>query len=382
MLDTAIVGGGLSGLALARRMQKHGRDCALFEARDRIGGRILTVPVDGRALDLGPAWYWPHTQPRMTRLIAELGLTHFAQHDQGTVLSLNDPDKAPQPYPVDGVHGGARRLEGGMASLAQVLAAGFPADALHLNHMLIAVIEQGDHVELHFRCGDSIRQISARRVVLAVPPRLLEEHVRFEPPLAEPLIRSMRSTYTWMADQAKVAVTYPLSFWRAAGLAGNAFVGHEQAVLYETFDACNAAGDRAALGGFIALSPAVRASYQTGLPLLITNQLVQLFGREAENGTQYRHDWATEIYTSSTLDQSPPRVHPPYDDPLLRRPWWTSRLYFCGSETAAYAAGYMEGALEASERVEFMLTAEGPEAAGRGSMSGASYPDAIPGAIL
>ncbi len=381
MLDTAIVGGGLSGLALARRMQKQGRECAVFEARDRLGGRILSVPVDGMALDLGPAWYWPQSQPRMARLIAELGLTHFPQHDQGTVLSLNDPDKAPQAYPTDGVHGGARRLEGGMASLIQALAANFPAGTLHLNHVLIAVIEQGDHVALHFRCGDSIRQISARRVVLAVPPRLLEEHVRFEPPLSEPLVQSMRSTCTWMADQAKVVVTYPQSFWRGAALAGNAFVGHEQAVLYETFDACNAAGDQAALGGFIALSPALRASFETGLSLLITSQLVQLFGREAEDGTQHRHDWATEIYTSSTLDQSPLRVHPSYDDPSLRRPWWSSRLYFCGSETAGYAAGYMEGALEASERVEFMLTAE-PGAPGRGPMSGASYPSAIPGAIL
>ena len=381
MLDTAIVGGGLSGLALARSMQKQGRDCAVFEARDRVGGRILSVPVDGMALDLGPAWYWPHTQPRMTRLVAELRLVHFAQHDEGTVLSLNDPDKAPQPYPTDGLHGGAQRLEGGMASLVQSLTVNLPADTLYLGHVLIAVIEQSDHVELHFRCGDSIRQISAHRVVLAVPPRLLEEHVRFEPPLAEPLIQSMRSTYTWMADQAKVVVTYPQSFWRAEGLAGNAFVGHEQAVLYETFDACNAAGDRAALGGFIALSPALRASFQTGLPLLIASQLVQLYGREAENGTQHRHDWAAEIYTSSALDQSPPRVHPPYDDPLLRRPWWTSRLYFCGSETAGYAAGYLEGALEAGERVAYLLAA-GQSAPGRGPMSGASYPSAVPGAIL
>ena len=358
MLDTAIIGGGLSGLALAHSLQQQGREFALFEARDRLGGRILSVPVDGMALDLGPAWYWPNTQTRMTQLVAELGLEAYSQHDQGTVLNLTDPDKAPQPYPTKGVHDGAQRLVGGMTSLVQALAANLPADALYLTHVLTAVIQHNDHVELHFRSGESVHLVAARRVVLAVPPRVLEERVRFEPPLDDTLRQSMRATYTWMADQAKVVVTYPQPFWRTAGFAGNAFVEHEQAVLYETFDACNATADQAALGGFMALSPALRASFQVGMPLLISSQLVQLFGSDAEDGTQHMQDWATEVYTSSTLDQSPPARHPAYDDPALRSPLWKSKLYFCGSETASYAAGYMEGALEASERVAYLLNGE------------------------
>ncbi|ARU30229.1 hypothetical protein CAP31_00055 [Sulfuriferula sp. AH1] len=358
MLGIAIIGGGLSGLALARNLQQQGRDFAVFEARERLGGRILSVPVDDMALDLGPAWFWPKTQPRIHRLVAELGLEAYAQHDQGTVLNLSDPDKAPQPYSTGSIHDGAQRLAGGMGSLIEALAATLPADVLHLGHTLIAVIRHRDHVELHFRCGDSVQMIVARRVVLAVPPRLLEERVCFEPPLDEALRQSMRATYTWMADQAKVLVTYAQPFWRAAGLAGNAFVEHEQAMLYETFDACDAAGDKAALGGFIALSPALRLSFQAGMPILISSQLVQLFGREADDGTQHVQDWATEVYTSSTLDQVPPGRHPAYDDPALRRSCWDARLYFCGSETASYAAGYMEGALEAGERVAYMLNAE------------------------
>ena len=357
MLGTAIIGAGLSGLTLARSLQQEGAEFALFEARDRLGGRILSVPgADGMMLDLGPAWYWPDTQPRITQLVATLGLAAYSQHDQGTVLNLTDPDKAPHPYPTQGLHGGAQRLVGGMASLVQALAADLPAAALHLEHVLFAVIAHDDHVELHFHCGDRVQMITAQRVVLTLPPRLVEEHIRFEPPLDDALHRSMQATYTWMADQAKVVVTYAQPFWRSAGLAGNAFVNHEQAVLYEIFDACNATGDQAALGGFMALSPALRTSFQVGLPLLISSQLVQLFGGDADQGTQHIQDWAGEIYTSSTLDQSPPAMHPAYDDPALRQPLWKSRLYFGGSETANYAAGYMEGALEASGRVALMLT--------------------------
>jgi len=97
MLDTAIVGGGLCGVVLARSLYRQGRAVALFEARDRLGGRILSVAGNGSgmAMDLGPTWFWPDTQPLMKSLVAELGLVSIPQHDDGSHLHLNDPDKAP-----------------------------------------------------------------------------------------------------------------------------------------------------------------------------------------------------------------------------------------------------------------------------------------------
>ena len=45
MLDTLIVGAGLSGLSIASRLQAAGRDFLLVDARVRAGGRIETVPA-------------------------------------------------------------------------------------------------------------------------------------------------------------------------------------------------------------------------------------------------------------------------------------------------------------------------------------------------
>ena len=51
--DVLVIGAGASGLAAAHRLQSHGVDVAILEARDRIGGRVwsehpqsLTVPVE------------------------------------------------------------------------------------------------------------------------------------------------------------------------------------------------------------------------------------------------------------------------------------------------------------------------------------------------
>jgi monoamine oxidase len=366
MLDTVIVGGGLCGLALAKNLHDQGRVFALYEARTRLGGRILSVPCEtaGMALDLGPTWYWPDTQPRITRLMADLGLEHFAQHDNGSVLRLTDHDKKPDTIQIANLHGGAQRLAGGMAALVDALASGLPPATIHLQQELVAVRDKGAHVELLFRCGEVTTIVRARQAVLAIPPRLLDERVRFEPALDETTRAAMRATPTWMADQAKVVVGYEQPFWRQAGASGNAFVEHEQVVLGEIFDACDAGGRHAALGGFFALSPQFRASvHPVSMPMLISSQLVQVFGQQADHGEQHMQDWAAEPFTCSTLDMTPPAAHPEYGNPNLRRALWGNKLFLGGSETAGYGGGYMEGALEAAARIQRALALEANSAA-------------------
>jgi phytoene dehydrogenase-like protein len=52
-VDVVIVGGGLAGLAAARRLDRAGVDWLLVEASDRLGGRVATDVVDGYRLDRG-----------------------------------------------------------------------------------------------------------------------------------------------------------------------------------------------------------------------------------------------------------------------------------------------------------------------------------------
>ena len=100
------------------------------------------------------------------------------------MLHLSDADKKPER--IDGeLHDGARRLEGGMAQLIDALAADLPPDRWHFDHVLTDISDRDDHVVLTFAAGDDIVEVEARHVVLALPPRLLEQQVRFEPALDE-----------------------------------------------------------------------------------------------------------------------------------------------------------------------------------------------------
>jgi monoamine oxidase len=355
MLETAIVGGGLCGLAVARHLHRQGQGFALFEARPRLGGRILSVACarSGMAIDLGPTWFWPDTQPLIRRLIADLGLHDFPQHDVGTVLQLRDPDKTPELINGHGVHGGARRLAGGMASLIDALTEKLPRSCAHVGYVLTSLSDRGDHIALGFRVADRRVEVEARRVVLALPPRLVEEQVRFEPALDDAVRIAMREAGTWMAAQAKVVISYDRPYWREAGQSGNAFVTHAQAVVGEIFDACDVSATKAALGGFLALSPELRQSFEVGLPMLMASQMVQVFGSALEHGERNYQDWATEPYTCSSLDRhSPADEHSGVANPLLRRALWDGKLHLGSSETASRGAGYLEGALEAARRID------------------------------
>ncbi|MDX6670643.1 MAG: monoamine oxidase, partial [Solirubrobacteraceae bacterium] len=59
-VDVAIVGAGYAGLAAARALTNAGRTVALIEARDRVGGRVQTLPGPGRVwFDVGGQWLGP-----------------------------------------------------------------------------------------------------------------------------------------------------------------------------------------------------------------------------------------------------------------------------------------------------------------------------------
>ena len=70
-----VIGAGLAGLTSAYRLQQKGFDVEVYEARNRVGGRLFTVNLNGAPAELGGQNITDGGAPESTlALIEELGL--------------------------------------------------------------------------------------------------------------------------------------------------------------------------------------------------------------------------------------------------------------------------------------------------------------------
>lgn len=72
-MSVAVIGGGLSGLALAWHLREAGTEVALFEAGPRLGGSIQTHVREGFTLERGPNGFLDR-EPTVRQLAARLGI--------------------------------------------------------------------------------------------------------------------------------------------------------------------------------------------------------------------------------------------------------------------------------------------------------------------
>jgi len=342
-MKTLIIGGGLSGLALADALQTKGHDYLLVEARERFGGRIETVHHGSGYFDVGPAWFWAG-QPRIAALIDRLGLEKFEQFSDG-ILTFEDERGQVQRGRGFASMEGSWRLKGGLVTLTQTLADRLPQKRKRLNAQVIAFTKSHDVSTATFSNGDTL---IAEQVILALPPRLAAE-ITYTPSLPCAAIDAMRGVASWMAGQAKAVAVYDKPFWREAGLSGDAMSRFGPMV--EIHDASPSEGGPYALFGFIGVPPKGRENEQV-LRQQLQAQLGRLFGAAAAEPVKlYVKDWAFDVHTSTEADKEPLYAHPTYGMPRAMASLWNDTLRFAGTEVAPQFGGYIEGALEAAENI-------------------------------
>lgn len=340
-MQTLIIGGGLSGLALADMLNTQGHDYMLLEARDRFGGRIKTEHIDKGYFDMGPAWFWPG-QPRIAALITQLGLEKFDQYADG-ILTFEDEQGRVERGRGFASMQGSWRLKGGLGALTDALATRIPDARKRLNAAVTALAKNSTGIVATMADGSTL---TADRVVIALPPRIAAE-ITFTPALPSTAMQSMRDIATWMAGQAKAVAVYDHPFWRDAGLSGDAMSRFGPMV--EVHDASPQNEGPYALFGFIGVPAAGRRDTEA-LHRQLKAQLIRLFGEDAAEPRQlYVKDWAFDPFTSTQADQAPLRAHPTYGMPQAINGLWDNRLTFAGTEVAPQFGGYVEGALEAAE---------------------------------
>lgn len=337
--NTLIIGGGLTGLSLAYRLQQAGRDYLLIEARQRLGGRIKSLTVADTKFDLGPSWIWSG-QDRVAALLTELGLTTFAQWSDGAQLYEQSNGEVLQNSGFMSM-AGSYRISGGTSALTDALAVKLDPDCTLTGSIVthISADPIGAQVAGSF--------ITADRIVLAVPPRIAAELI-YAPALPDQARSSLRATPTWMGAHAKFVAVYPTPFWRENGLSGDA--SSRRAPLVEIHDASPDGGDLGALFGFVGVPATTRAEAGEALAQAAIAQLVKLFGTEASNPiTAKLADWSQAAFTASPADTTPPPGHPPYHMPAALQQVWDGKLIFAVTELTSDNGGLIEGALAASQ---------------------------------
>ncbi|HVP03331.1 MAG TPA: FAD-dependent oxidoreductase, partial [Solirubrobacteraceae bacterium] len=96
-MRVAVVGAGFAGLAAADALHRAGHEVTVLDARDRVGGRVHSVPFAGALVERGAEFVFDgHEQVRA--LCARLGLTLA---DKGFPYGAREP-RGPGPAATRG----------------------------------------------------------------------------------------------------------------------------------------------------------------------------------------------------------------------------------------------------------------------------------------
>jgi len=338
-----IIGAGLSGLTLLYLLQKEGLEGIILEARDRVGGRILTAKGDsGPTVDMGATWLGP-AHKRLQSLLNELELERFEQH-MGE-KAIYEPNSM-TPHQLVTLPAGQEpswRIKGGTSTLIGALANKAGEGRIYTGQQVQRVSEK-DGMLLVKSDTDTYK---ADVVVSTLPPKLNIESIEFEPGLPEEATEIMSSTHTWMGESIKFGISYNHPFWRSNKSSGTVF--SNAGPITEMYDHSNSGGTHVALMGFLNSSYfSLTRDQRLGKVL---EQLRSYYGEQADNYLHY-HDlvWSSEEFTFHPYKKHV-LPHQNNGHTVFRKPWLNGKFFMAGAETSSVSPGYMDGAVSSAERV-------------------------------
>jgi len=397
-VDVCVIGAGLSGACIARNLASHNKSVLVLDARNRVGGRLLTAAaanVDLGGADFGGAWIWPRSEPNMANLLQNLNIQTVPMHMDGISMAYIAngkrhviPDGQAEMYAACG--GGAIRVCGGASRVVSEL---LESHSVRLG-MRVTEIDYNDKKEVKIKCiemtdknnntnkNDTPTIIKCQAVVLAAPPKVLARTITFLPNLPKQKTESMIATPTWMQEYGKVAVSFPTNWWRQQRMSGIS-IDHVGAVA-TWWEACSGSegdGNLPTLAGFVTEQGAamlrklicddssylfefiieslkrvygVDANAMGTLESVASNE-IKVQGSSEQDGLIVTNGVITVSYKSwleddltNAKDDTVVDFTCDYGDRDLQSS--VEPLFFAGTETAAGAHGHMEGAVIAAER--------------------------------
>lgn len=338
-----IVGGGLSGLTLAYLLSKRNIEAKVLEASPRLGGRIQTIKGTLETpLELGATWF-SDMHKNMFNLLNELGLQKYEQFSKGKSLFQTKSFEPPQEFFVPASQSPSYRIADGTQALIDALANQLDNENIKLNTKVKAITDIGNALEVKISKG---QKIQADKVILCVPPQLVDSQIQFSPELPNSVTKVLPTVHTWMAGSIKFVLEYNNPFWRNNGHSGMLF--SHSGIVSEMHDHTNAKENKFGFTGFlnggaISYSQEVRKEF-------VIRQLSELLGNEVLNYSSYSDKvWSDKFVVSES--QTILRPHQNNGHSLLQNSYMNDKLFFSGTETATEFGGYMEGAIISAFKV-------------------------------
>ncbi len=346
--DVSIIGAGLSGLASAYYLRESGINVKIFEARNRAGGRILSVSDKKESyFDLGPAWFWPH-QINIQEMISELDIKYFEQYEKGHFLFENDINKNASRHLPKWEMPVSYRIKGGTSELINKLADKLTPETVNLNSIVTQIESRDGGLYISGLKDNKDFRIKTKYAIVTLPPALIPTQINFLPRLSSKVTRAMEDTHTWMGHAMKVVIVYEKPFWRNKGLSGMgmSYVGPVQ----QFHDATPYDEKVGALFGWIG---SLREEKKDERKQKIIDQVVRMFGDKGEKPLFYDElDWSKENFTSHENEKIKfVSEHPNYGNPTLLEPQMSERLFFASTEVSPISGGYLDGAIYIAEQV-------------------------------
>lgn len=236
-----------------------------------------------------------------------------------------------------------KRVVGGLQQVPLRLAEALGDDVLLGRPVRrISWSEDGATVE-----ADGGLTVTARQVVLAVPPNLYDR-IDYVPSL--PLRRHVLHQHLSLGLVIKVHAVYDEPFWRADGLSGTAFSPYLP--VHEAYDNSNHGDPRGILVGFVsdaradrllALDPEARRT-------AILESLARYYGERAMHPTVYvESDWGSEEWTRGAYAASFDMGGLERFGADLRTP--VGPLHWASSDLAGAGYQHVDGAIRMGDRV-------------------------------
>lgn len=343
MEDVIIIGAGLSGLATAYYLKKKNSNVKIVEAQNRIGGRMETVYGSNQTpMEMGATWF-ARDHKNLIQLLSIVNVGYFEQHNEGVALFETLSFEPPQQYFVAANTHSAYRIEGGSSNLITTLTDAIGAQNVVLNTKIVEIIDEGTSIKIIDSKGNVFH---CKRLIIAIPPKLLASSIQFTPNLPEDLNHVMQNTQTWMSGSTKFSVEYSTPFWRELGFSGSVY--SQSGLASEIYDHSNTNQTKFALKGFLNGSAINYTSNERKEK--VTAQLVQYFGNQAKDFISYQD----KIWSDEFVQPAHDKFLPPHSNnghPAYRQNYMNNKLFFTGTETSEDFEGYMEGAVIAAKVV-------------------------------